>query len=423
MNIGLVGSVDSGKTTLISVLSTGNLDDGRGGSRGNVLIHKHELLSGCTSSINIISMSSGINLIDLPGHEAYLNTTLTGLTKYKPDYVLVIVDANKAEKCKTSFDQLKICRRFGLQCAIIFTKTDTAGDLLKSSIEHTKLMAKRLGYRFFINMNQESDKFINQVELFAAGNRQLLPYFCVSNTTGDNIEQLRIFLSLLKPIPFMQTQRVKWLTDQGINVMFDIYKIYRKEIGMIFFGEVRYGSLKVGDDLYFGPFASQFDKHDGNYIKIRIKSIHNHAREPVDCLNEREQGCIAFRLNSKMSQFLKPKNDIKIKKSKLIVNKNMTFRQILVRLDIFEGSITINSGYMPYIICDHLSGNAKIVASPKYPIRGGDIARVLLQFDRPQFIYPNTKLLFRDGRVRGAGIIEDVMNLTNEQVDSYQFPE
>lgn len=416
MNIGLVGSVDSGKTTLISVLSTGNLDDGRGGSRGNILVHKHELETGCTSSINVIPMEGGIKLLDLPGHDTYLHTTLSGLSKYHPNFVLVVVDANKAEKCKSSFELLSICKRFGLLCIVVFTKVDTSEEKrLENSIDYCKIIAKKLNYRFFTHIKSENKTFAHSADLLSSGNKTTLPYFLVSNTTGQNISLLKNFLQLLKPIPFMETERKKWLSDKGSKTIFNIYKVYKKEIGSIFFGEVKLGSISVGDTLKFGPFGSEF-------IDIKIKSIHNSDQKSIQTLQEREQGCIAFKLNTKLP-VLKSKSDIKLKKNRLVSNIGFTYSHVLARLDIFQSSVTINGGYTPHIISDHISCNAKIIAAPKYPIRGNQVIRVLLEFSRPQYIYPYTKLLFRDGKVRGVGFIENVMNLTEEESINFVFSE
>ena len=47
--IGVLGNVDSGKTTIISVLSNNILDNGRGLARKKILKHNHEQESGRTS--------------------------------------------------------------------------------------------------------------------------------------------------------------------------------------------------------------------------------------------------------------------------------------------------------------------------------------------------------------------------------------
>lgn len=114
------GNVDSGKSTMIGVLTRGKLDNGRGLVRVNVFQHKHELESGRTSSISqqimgfnakgecvnynpVHNMTWGdiieqsykvVSFIDLAGHEKYLRTTVSGMTGQMPDYCLLLIGAN-----------------------------------------------------------------------------------------------------------------------------------------------------------------------------------------------------------------------------------------------------------------------------------------------------------------------------------------
>jgi len=49
----VVGNVDSGKSTILGVLTRGGLDDGRGLARVALFRHKHEIESGRTSSVGM----------------------------------------------------------------------------------------------------------------------------------------------------------------------------------------------------------------------------------------------------------------------------------------------------------------------------------------------------------------------------------
>jgi GTPase len=114
VRVAVIGNVDSGKSTLIAVLSCpeGMNDDGRGALREKVFNYGHEKSNGRTSSIaleiigfdingnqvlskkkdllnakkkvvwpEIVEGSSKIiSMIDLCGHEKYLKTTLFGLS-------------------------------------------------------------------------------------------------------------------------------------------------------------------------------------------------------------------------------------------------------------------------------------------------------------------------------------------------------
>jgi len=52
VTVAFAGDVDCGKSTIISVLSTGQLDNGKGLARMRVLKHDHEVATGHTSSIS-----------------------------------------------------------------------------------------------------------------------------------------------------------------------------------------------------------------------------------------------------------------------------------------------------------------------------------------------------------------------------------
>jgi GTPase len=111
IRIAVCGNVDSGKSTMIGVLITGENDNGRGAARLNVFAHKHEIESGRTSSISeqmlgfdskgkIVNYRTDfhspswadianesckiISFFDLAGHEKYLKTTISGMTGHLP---------------------------------------------------------------------------------------------------------------------------------------------------------------------------------------------------------------------------------------------------------------------------------------------------------------------------------------------------
>ena len=49
--VAVVGNVDAGKSTLLGVLTHGELDNGRGTARMKLFRHKHEMETGRTSSV------------------------------------------------------------------------------------------------------------------------------------------------------------------------------------------------------------------------------------------------------------------------------------------------------------------------------------------------------------------------------------
>ena len=132
IKIAIAGNVDAGKSSLIGVLSTKNLDDGRGSARSNILRNKHEKLTGRTSciSFNNLILNSPLkrkilSFIDLAGHEKYLKTTVFGLTGLFVDYGLVLVGANMGIT-KMTKEHLVIAWTLKLPIVVVFTKLDLA---------------------------------------------------------------------------------------------------------------------------------------------------------------------------------------------------------------------------------------------------------------------------------------------------------
>mmetsp|Transcript_22549 Transcript_22549/g.58345 ORF Transcript_22549/g.58345 Transcript_22549/m.58345 type:complete len:929 (+) Transcript_22549:384-3170(+) len=127
LRIATAGDAGGGKSTLAAVLTTGELDNGRGLARMQVLRHNHEFEDGHTSSISQVllgfdadggvanydsstpSCLGGISaepdeilknstklltFLDLAGHPKYLKTTVEGLVGHAPDYVMLVIDAH-----------------------------------------------------------------------------------------------------------------------------------------------------------------------------------------------------------------------------------------------------------------------------------------------------------------------------------------
>ena len=53
IRVAVVGNVDAGKSTLIGSLVSSTLDDGRGMARSAIMKHKHEIVTGRTSTIGV----------------------------------------------------------------------------------------------------------------------------------------------------------------------------------------------------------------------------------------------------------------------------------------------------------------------------------------------------------------------------------
>lgn len=127
LRLAVLGNMDAGKSTLLGVLTQGELDNGRGKARLNLFRHLHEIQSGRTSSIShgilgfnsdgkmvnyavcgsaeeiCASSSKLITFIDLAGHEKYLKTTVFGLTAHCPNAAMLVISASNGVGKMTLF--------------------------------------------------------------------------------------------------------------------------------------------------------------------------------------------------------------------------------------------------------------------------------------------------------------------------------
>ena len=149
LRIGFLGHSKCGKTTLIQFLNTGGKDDGKGSLRNFAIKHPHEMKTGQTSSINyhligfngdtlinsnmhhlswerIIHRSERvIEIIDLPGNQSFINTTIYGLLSHHLDHIMLLIDVTSIQKLSSeTINYLYICFNLKIEFTIILTKID-----------------------------------------------------------------------------------------------------------------------------------------------------------------------------------------------------------------------------------------------------------------------------------------------------------
>ena len=136
VRIAVVGGANAGKSTLLGVLTRGEMDNGRGKARRSLLNHRHEIESGQTSSVSheVIGFASDgqllnsasdtatwasiseqsarvVTFVDLAGHEKYLHTTVWGLTGRNPDLACLVIGARAGVTRMTEYVTLSQDRR------------------------------------------------------------------------------------------------------------------------------------------------------------------------------------------------------------------------------------------------------------------------------------------------------------------------
>ncbi|KAM0299051.1 hypothetical protein HYE67_009344 [Fusarium culmorum] len=185
LRVTFTGPTTSGKSSLLGTLSTGILDNGRGNSRLNLLKHRHEMVTGITSSIaqeligykdqsilncshanieswvDIHDCSEGGRLVfvsDSAGHPRYRRTVLRGLMNWAPHWIILCLAADDTEITTRSQGvpdglgvsaggvdlvkaHLTLSLKLGIPLAVVVTKMDLASKMSARKITNKVLSA------------------------------------------------------------------------------------------------------------------------------------------------------------------------------------------------------------------------------------------------------------------------------------------
>lgn len=413
LRLAVCGNVDSGKSTLIGVLTTGKLDNGRGAARANVFQHKHEIDSGRTSSIsqqiigfdskgnlvndtllsntwqNIIEKSSKVcTFIDLAGHEKYLKTTVFGMTGNIPDYACLLVGANMGVTRMTK-EHLGLCLALKIPVFVVVTKVDMSPpNVLKQTIEDINKILKLPGVRKIPYQVKSEDDIISCTKNMVSD--RVTPIFQISSVSGHHLDLFKKFLNLLparRDWEALMDCSAEFLIDQTFHVT---------GVGTVVSGIVTSGAVSTGDSLWLGPDGN------GQFKQVQIKSVH------VKRCNVRR--AVA---GQAASFALKKEKRSNIRKGMVMIDsttKPQAVWEFEAEVLILYHSTTIQTNYQPMVHCMTVRQCAKIILTEEAEsLRTGDKARVKFRFMfRPEYIKEGARIIFREGRTKGLGVVSKV---------------
>lgn len=426
----VVGNVDSGKSTTLGVLTRGALDDGRGRARVSLFRHKHEVESGRTSSVGMEILGFGptgepilptsshtndpeairhdkmsweaisiqaakiVSFIDLAGHERYLKTTLYGLTSGAPSCVILIVGAN-AGLIGMSKEHLAIALALSVPVVVCITKIDmTPPNKLAETVKQVTKILKSPGCRKTPVFVKSLEMAVEVSEVFAK--ERLCPIFQLSNVTGEGLDYLRTFLNLL---PSSEGDTEKFMVDHPLEYCItEVWSV--PYVGTVVDGIVNAGRLKAGDAIVFGPDAN------GKFENTVIKSI---QRKRAAVASAEAGQCVSLAL--------KRVRRAAIRKGMVIVHKTEAPPPRAVSR--FEGQVlilyhntTLQKNYQAMLHCGAIRQTVRIVEMdhPQGILRTGDRATVTFEFiSHPEFLKEGMKLLFREGKTKGLGVVTKLL--------------
>lgn len=416
LRMAICGNVDSGKSTLTSVLTHGQMDDGRGSARAKVFVHQHEADTGRTSSIsenhigfdgagsvvnyseqptrhglctaNIAANSSKIcTLYDLAGHEKYLKTTVLGMTRNVPDYACIVISANNGIQRMTK-EHLGLCLALRLPFFVVITRIDATPPNIRTATYDSiiKLLKAPTVKKLPVPVKTDHDVVIASRNL---KQDHITPIFEVSNVTGEGIDKLLRFVDIL-PVRTNWDQFLQLPKEMIIDSTFFV-----TGVGTVVGGIVTQGTFRVNDTVLIGPDGL------GNFRPVQIKSIHSKGIDVdhVECGND-----AAF--------CLKKEKRSAIRKGNVLVDPAAlpkAYWQFEAEIRILYHSTTISTNYEPVIHSQTVRQSARIVSIDREVLRTGDHALVRFHFlYRPEYMKVGQRIIFREGRTKGIGTIANV---------------
>merc|ERR1719312_954919 len=415
IRVAVVGNVDAGKSTLLGVLTHGELDNGRGHARLKLFRHKHEAESGRTSSVgndilgfdstgNVVNKpehgaldwvkvcensSKVITFIDLAGHEKYLKTTVFGMTGHAPDFGMLMVGSNAGIVGMTK-EHLGLALALSVPVFVVVTKIDMCPpNVLQETLKLLVKILKSPGCRKVPVMVKTKDDVVISAPNFVS--ERLCPIFQVSNVTGENMDYLKMFLNLLSTrSPNTDEEPSEFQID-------DTYSV--PGVGTVVSGTCLKGTIRANDTLLLGPDPL------GHFHPIAIKSIHR-KRMPVTEVKSGQTASFSLK---------------KIKRSQ--IRKGMVMIHPALEPQCcyeFEGEIlvlhhptTISPKYQAMVHCGSIRQTASIIRMSSECLRTGDKAQVLFRFVKhPEFLKEGQRLVFREGRTKAVGNVNKVLPYT-----------
>ncbi|XP_025103682.1 GTP-binding protein 2-like isoform X2 [Pomacea canaliculata] len=409
LRLAVLGNVDAGKSTLLGVLTQGELDNGRGCARLNLFRHLHEIQSGRTSSISydilgfdckgqvvnyaecrtieeICEKSSKlITLIDLAGHHKYLKTTIFGLTGNCPDFAMLVVSATTGI-VGTTKEHLGYALALGVPVIVVVNKVDLCPKIgLQRLLKQLETILKSPGCRKIPARISNEDDAISVAS--SLDTNRITPIFTVSCVTGQNLDLILKFLHVLPP-QHSHSERERLAQDLTEFQIDELYSV--PLVGTVVGGVIRRGSIREGEKLLLGPSDS------GTFNEVKVRTVHRN-RLPCRLIQAGQAASVAL-MDVEREQ---------LRKGMVLISPStpaVCCRQFQADVYVLFHSGQISSNFQTTIHIGTVCQTAKILKMDRSSLRTNEKARVIFEFKyKPEYIRVGARLLFREGKSKGVG--------------------
>lgn len=303
IRICVLGAAEAGKSTMLGVLTQGELDNGRGKARLNMFRHMHEIKTGRTSCIShellgfdkfgkIINYKYNemmtaeeisdrstkiISFIDLAGCRRYFKTTVQAVSGYSPHYAMLVIAAGSLNSM--TIEHLTLVKAFKIPFCIVVTKMDLVStDSTVQSLVNILMEFNSQSVPTIINSKEDLDMFNKE-------NDEMVPIFTVSNVTGKGLDLVQQFLYILSP----NVNKVEKERLEQEPAEFHIDEIFKvAEVGTVVGGLLVRGIIEEKLKMKIGPGP------DGDFHSVGIvKSVHRN-KAPCRVVKAGQSASLSF---------------------------------------------------------------------------------------------------------------------------------
>jgi GTPase len=215
--------------------------------------------------------------------------------------------------------------------------------------------------------------------------------------TGDNLDLVRTFLNIL---PHHGNYNPDAPLEFHVNDTFSV-----PFVGTVVSGVVKGGVIHTGDTVLIGPDSL------GQFTTTKVRSI---ERKRIQV-----PGCIAGQSASLALRNVRRKD---VRKGMVVLHKQdkpdpttgailqpKVYREFVAEVLILSHATTIKTKYQAMLHVGPVSQTCAIIDIDRQFIRTGDRAQVAFRFvQRPEYLTVGDRILFREGRTKGLGIVKSV---------------
>ncbi|XP_060808240.1 GTP-binding protein 2-like [Amyelois transitella] len=324
LRVAVMGANEAGKSTIIGVLTQGELDNGRGSARLNMFRHLHEVKSGRTSSLsheilgfdaqgNVVNYGCSelmtaerigersaklVSFLDLAGHSKYQRTTVHGLTGYSPHYAMLVISAT-AGITRITEEHIDLLIALDLPFFTVISKCEQS-NAVAPLLGRLRALLHTVGKKplLITDENMARDCVAPQKLILDSINDgkgeeveegpelEHIPVFPVSCVRGAGLNALHAYLLALQPPSVDVKEKPE---DETCEFQIDeIFHVGDSE-GPVVGGLMAKGQIYEGDQLIIGPTET------GSFVPITVRSVY---RNRAPCARVTAGHCASLGLSA-----------------------------------------------------------------------------------------------------------------------------